>query len=59
VNNHDHVADIVQVCAVNLAAITVSLTDFETLIRITSLILACAYTVVKLWQALKNKPHDH
>jgi hypothetical protein len=53
--NDDHVADIFQVFAVNLAAITVSLTDFETVVRIASLILACAYTLVKLWQALKPK----
>jgi hypothetical protein len=54
-NNQDHVADIIQVGAVNLAAITVSLTDFETVVRIASLVLACCYTAVKLWQALKPK----
>jgi len=58
-NNQDHVADIVQVGAANMAAIVISLTDFETVVRISSLILACAYTVVKLWQALKDEPHDH
>jgi len=58
-NNQDHFADIVQVGAANMTALIISLTDFETLVRISSLVLACCYTVVKLWQALKDEPHDH
>ena len=58
-NEQDHVADAVQVVAVNAAAITVSLTDFETFVRIASLILACCYTGVKLYQALKDERDDH
>lgn len=57
-NDHDHIADIVQVAGVNLAAITISLTDFETMIRLLSLVLACVYTSVKLYQALKRKGSD-
>ena len=57
-NHDDHIADIVQVAGINVAAITISLTDFETMIRILSLVLACVYTSVKLYQAIKRKGSD-
>jgi len=55
-NRHFH--DLVQVGAVNTTAVVVSMTGIETGLRILSLVLACAYTAVKLIQLLKSKRDD-
>lgn len=49
-----HIQDIVSVGYINTVAAAISMSDIETSLRICSLILACTFTAVKLWQAIKK-----
>ena len=52
----DVISDIGETWTVNVAAIAVSLSDIEMILRILGLILAALYTSVKLYKALREKP---
>jgi hypothetical protein len=47
--------DLVQVGVVNVTAVSISVSDIETGLRIFSLVLACSYTAYKFYKALGGK----
>ena len=50
-----HIDDILSVGYVNSVAVAISVSEFETGLRICSLFLAIAYTAYKFYKALKTK----
>lgn len=50
-----HIDDIVSVGYVNSVAVAISISEFETGLRICSLILAITYTAYKFYKALQPK----
>jgi hypothetical protein len=56
--HRDHIGDAVQVAFVNAFAMGFSIAMAETILRISSLVLAIAYTGIKIWQALKGNDSE-
>jgi len=50
-----HIDDILSVGYVNSVAVAISVSEFETGLRIVSLILAIVYTAYKLYKAFESK----
>jgi len=50
-----HIQELIGVGYVNGVATVISLSDFETSVRILSILLASIYTTVKLYQALRHR----
>ena len=58
-NNHDTTIDIVKVLIINIAGISLSFTNIELFLKITTLLITISYTVWK-WRKdfLKDKKRD-
>ena len=50
-----HIQELLSVGYINGVATAISLSDFETSVRILSIVLASIYTIVKLYQALRHR----
>lgn len=49
------IEDLLKVCGVNFAAITVSLTSAKEILQIVSLFVAIAYTLIKIYKMVTDK----
>jgi len=47
--------DLLKVCGVNFAAITVSLTNAKEILQIVSLFVAIVYTMIKIYKMVADK----
>lgn len=52
--NQDHIGELIKVNFVNALALAVSISDFETSVRIFSCICAGLYTIAKLVQTIQE-----
>jgi len=52
--HRDHIGDAIQVAFINAFAMGFSIATAETILRISSLVLAIVYTGIKIKQALKG-----
>ena len=56
--SRDHIGDAIQVAFINAFAMGFSVAMAETILRISSLVLAIVYTTIKIRQAIKNRDDD-
>lgn len=56
--HRDHIGDAIQVAFINAFAMGFSVAMAETILRISSLVLAIVYTAIKIKQALKGNDSE-